>query len=227
MNLSGGIDSALVARLSRDALGPDRVLGLLLPDARHPTALLEETAAYAEELGIEHRTIPIDPIERAFVAALPATRDRVDLGNVKARIRMTIAYAWARPLRRLVAGTGNRSELELGYFTKYGDGGVDLLPIGGLYKTQVRALARSLGLPKSILDRPPTAGLWEGQTDEGELGLAYEQIDRVLNAFADGVSDADAARSTGVPVDDVARLRTRQRDSAHKRRLPPIPPPNP
>src|SRR5208282_3680306 len=125
VGLSGGIDSALTARLARDALGPSHVLGLLLPDGGYPRALVEETEQYGRSLGIETRTMSIQPIVEAFQATLPSVNDRVALGNTKARIRMTLVYAIAREGRRLVAGAGNKSELLLGYFTKFGDGGVD------------------------------------------------------------------------------------------------------
>ncbi len=223
VGLSGGIDSALVARLARDALGEERVMGLLLPDARFPPELLKETEQYADELGIEHRTIFIDPIEAAVRAALPELEDRVDLGNVKARSRMILNYAVARPLHRLVAGTGNKSELLLGYFTKYGDGGVDLLPLGDLYKTEVRALAAELQLPRPIRERAPTAGLWEGQTDEDELGIRYEELDQILFGLEQLLREDEIAERTGFPKAQVHEVAERVSKSRHKRRMPPIP----
>ncbi|HTP56399.1 MAG TPA: NAD+ synthase [Thermoplasmata archaeon] len=223
VGLSGGIDSAVTARLARDALGPAHVLGVMMPDAAFPSALLAETADYARTLGIEVRTVPIDPIERAFAQAVPGGTDVVSVGNTKARIRMVIAYSIARQHRRLVAGTGNKSELLLGYFTKYGDGGVDLLPIGDLYKTEVRALAAELGLPEAIRSRPPTAGLWEGQTDEAELGAPYEVVDRVLKGLEELRSEAEIVAATGIDPARVRDIARRLADSRHKRRPPPIP----
>lgn len=223
VGLSGGIDSALVARLARDALGPEHVLGVLLPDTHFPEALRTETEEYARSLGIEARTVPIEPIERGFRDALPELADRVALGNVKARIRMTILYSVARERHRLVAGTGNKSELLLGYFTKYGDGGADLLPIGDLYKTEVRALSRELGLPEAVLARPPTAGLWVGQTDEGELGISYAEVDQVLLGLEQLRTDAEIAAATSVSVERVREVIERVRRYRHKRRPPPIP----
>ena len=223
IGLSGGIDSALTARLARDALGPERVLGLLLPDARFPADLRTETEEYARALGIAHRTIEIEPIEARFRDAVAELADPVALGNVKARIRMTILYAVARAAGRLVAGTGNKSEILLGYFTKYGDGGVDLLPIGDLYKTEVRELAARLDLPAAIRERPPTAGLWEGQTDEAELGFPYEVIDQILVGLEQLRTDDDIARRTGVPLERVREVLDRVGRNRHKRRPPPIP----
>jgi len=223
VGLSGGIDSALVARLARDALGADHVLGVLLPDASFPEALLRETEEYAQSLGVEHRTVPIEPVEGAYRALLPELADRVSLGNVKARIRMTVEYAIARERHRLVAGTGNKSELLLGYFTKYGDGGVDLLPIGDLYKTDVRAIAEELGLPEAIRERPPTAGLWEGQTDEEELGISYAELDQILYGLEQLRTPEEIAALTGFSVERVRSIDERIGQFRHKRRMPPIP----
>ena len=222
VGLSGGIDSALVARLAADALGPAHVLGVLLPDAPFPAALERETVDYAAALGIECRTIRIAPIEAAFRAATPEIDDRVALGNTKARVRMVLLYALARARRRLVAGTGNKSELLLGYFTKHGDGGVDLLPIGDLYKTEVRALAAELGLPEAIRSRPPTAGLWDGQTDEGELGASYDTLDRILHGLEELRGEEEIARVTGFPLAKVRDVAGRVAAGRHKRRAAPV-----
>ncbi|HTT17175.1 MAG TPA: NAD+ synthase [Thermoplasmata archaeon] len=222
VGLSGGVDSALVARLARDALGPAQVLGVLLPNVHVAPEVVAETERYADALGIGHRTLPIDPIERAFRTALPAIDDRVTVGNTAARIRMTLLYAIAREERRLVAGTGNKSELLLGYFTKYGDGGVDLLPIGDLYKTDVYALAAQLGLPAEVRERPPTAGFWVGQTDEGELGSTYADVDRVLRRVELLEREEEVVRSTGLPPELVRAVLARVAQHRHKRRTPPV-----
>ncbi len=223
VGLSGGIDSALVARLAADALGPGRVLGVLLPDRAFPAELRTETEGYARELGIATRTLPIAEVEDAVHGMFPEVHDLATWGNVKSRVRMMVLYTLARELRRLVVGTGNKSELLLGYFTKHGDGGVDLLPIGDLYKTEVRALARHLGLPAPILERAPTAGLWEGQTDEAELGAPYEDLDRVLRGLEELRPPDDIARATGLPLEEVRRIEARVAVHRHKRRPPPIP----
>jgi len=222
VGLSGGIDSALTARLAVNALGAEHVLGVLLPDAGFPPELIPETVEYARALGIESRTIAIDPIERAFASALPGPTDLVTIGNTKARIRMVLLYALARGRRRLVVGTGNKSELLLGYFTKHGDGGVDLLPIGDLYKTEVRALAAELGLPAAILARPPTAGLWDGQTDEEELGAPYEVVDRILRGLEELRSEAEIAEATGLSPERIRDIARRVHESRHKRRPAPV-----
>jgi NAD+ synthase len=222
IGLSGGVDSALVARLGRDALGAGHVLGVLLPDAQVPAELVEETERFADELGVARRTVRIDPVEAAFRAALPEVTDRVTVGNTSARIRMTILYGLARETGRLVAGTGNKSELLLGYFTKHGDGGVDLLPIGDLYKTDVWALAEQLGLPRAIRERTPTAGFWPGQTDEGELGASYHDVDRVLRRLELLEREEEIVRATGLPSATVQGILARVERHRHKRRLPPV-----
>lgn len=223
VGLSGGIDSALVARLASDALGPARVTGVLLPDAAYPAALLEETEAFATGLGVRTVVRSIAEVEEALHALEPELTDRVALGNVKARIRMIVMYTEARLRNALVLGTGNKSELLMGYFTKWGDGGVDVLPLGDLYKTQLRELARHLGLPDAILARPPTAGLWEGQTDEAELGVTYDVLDRVLGGLEELRTEAEVARRCGVEESTVREVVRRIATTRHKRRLPPIP----
>jgi NAD+ synthase len=223
IGLSGGIDSSLVVRLARDALGAEHVLGVMLPDAAYPASLLEETAAYARTLGIESRTIGIEPIEEPYRRILPELSDRVALGNVKARIRMSVLYTVAREHHRLVAGTGNKSEILLGYFTKHGDSACDLLPIGDLYKTEVRELAVQLDLPEAIRQRTPTAGLWEGQTDEEELGYPYPEVDRILLGLEQLRSDAEIANVTGLPLARVREVVERVQRFRHKRRPAPIP----
>ena len=223
VGLSGGIDSALAARLAVDALGATRVSGLLLPDAAYDGALKEETLAFATSLGLAPRVLPIEPVETALRSVLPEVTDLAAWGNVKARIRMLLLYAVAREEHRRVLGTGNKSEILLGYFTKYGDGGVDLLPLGDLYKTQVRSLAETLGIPQPIRDRPPTAGLWPGQTDEGELGLPYPQLDAILFGLEQLLDPAEIARRTELPVEVVVGVEARVLANRHKRRMPPIP----
>jgi len=223
VGLSGGVDSALAVRLAKDALGASRVHGVILPDRPYSTSLLEETEAYARGLGVPTRTIPIDPIEAAVRAAFPAVDDRTLWGNAKARIRMLLLYSVGRSSGLLVLGTGNKSEILLGYFTKYGDGGADLLPLGDLYKTEVYELAASLGLPTAVRERAPTAGLWEGQTDEAELGLPYVQIDRILRGLEELREPAEIADLTGLAPAVVASIVARVASNRHKRRPPPIP----
>jgi NAD+ synthase len=222
--LSGGVDSAVVSRLCQMA-APQHVLGVLLPCYSHP-----DDEAHARQVagsfGFPIVKVDLDSTFDALSAALlQATKGlqrqpgAIDIkqqmpeANVKPRLRMTALYFIANALSYLVAGTGNRSEITLGYYTKYGDGGVDLLPLGGLLKSEVRALAADLGVPQAIINRPPTAGLWMGQTDEAEMGFTYDALERYLSDGADAVDAATATR-----IDQLRRT------SDHKRVLPPIGP---
>ncbi len=224
VGVSGGIDSALVARLAKEALGPERVWTISIPDDRMPQELREEVAGYARELGVGFREVPLAPLESRFLEEdVVDPNDRLARGNLKARLRMIVWYEEARRLHALVAGTGNKSELLLGYFTKYGDGGVDLLPIGDLYKTSVRELSALLGLPRAVLERPPSAGLWEGQTDEEELGMPYALLDRILYGMERLLEPEEIARELQMPLEKVVAIEGRVRTNRHKRRPAPIP----
>jgi NAD+ synthase len=222
--LSGGIDSAVVARLCQLAT-PSRVLGVLLPCYSH--SLDEEDARLvATTFNIPVARVDLGPTFDALteslhhaVKGLPTHVSVIDIkqqlpeANVKPRLRMTSLYFIANSLNYLVAGTGNRSEITLGYYTKYGDGGVDVLPIGALLKSEVRALGRDLGVPDRVIEKAPSAGLWVGQTDEEEMGFTYDTLERYLEGGAPAVDPAVAQR--------VERLRS---VSNHKRALPPIAP---
>jgi len=180
LGLSGGIDSSCVAVLSKKALGSN-VLGLILPCNSNP--MDEELALkVARKFGIETKKICLSNILNGLVSMCLESND-IAKANLKPRLRMAVLYYFANTLDYLVVGTGNKSELCVGYFTKYGDGGVDILPLGGLLKTEVRKLAKELRIPKQIIDTPPSAGLWHGQTDEDELGITYNELDRIINAI--------------------------------------------
>ena len=228
VGLSGGIDSAVVAGLAARAM-TGQVVGVLLPCHSDPR---DEADA---RLAAEHFSIPVIRIDlapaydrlvldlRTAIAHLPEgqrpvlvhdeidPRARVPVANIKPRLRMTSLYFVANSMNYLVAGTGNRSELAIGYFTKYGDGGVDLLPIGGLVKSEVRAMARELGVPDAIIEKPPSAGLWQGQTDEAEMGFTYFELERYLT---EGPGAVPAALG--------AKIEAMIRASEHKRGGPPI-----
>ena len=176
LGISGGIDSALVGKLCVMALGDDNVQGLFLPADKDVNS---DSRLVAKYLHIYANAIPIgDACQK--IAMLTGAFDPVPLGNIKARMRMVVLYAHANKNNMLVAGTSNKSEMLTGYFTKYGDGGCDIEPIGDLYKTDVWTLAKHLALPPSIIEKVPSAELWAGQTDEKELGLSYEKLDRLL-----------------------------------------------
>lgn len=222
--LSGGIDSAVVARLCQMA-APDRVLGVLLPCHSDPQDEADGRLV-AKAFGIPVARVDLgaafDTLGeglRDAIGALPRTVPAIDIrqrmpgANVKPRLRMASLYFLANSLNYLVAGTGNRSEITLGYYTKYGDGGVDLLPIGGLVKSEVRALARDLGVPAPVIDKAPSAGLWLGQTDEIEMGFSYDALERYL-----------AEGSSAVTPDVAERIERLTQASSHKRALPPVGP---
>jgi len=227
VGLSGGLDSSVTAKLCVEALGPEKVKALVMPDAEvTPIRDLEDALSLARGLGVEVGVVDIGEAVKAIVGRHPFKDGGVAaVGNVRARVRMTMLYYAANALGLLVAGTSDRSELLLGYFTKYGDGGVDILPIGGLYKTQVRALGRHLGLPSSIVEKPSSPQLWRGQTAEGELGLSYDVIDPILHGLYDlGLSVSEVADRVGVDVGVVEKVRSMVEASEHKRSLPPIAP---
>ncbi|MFB9807479.1 NAD+ synthase [Haladaptatus pallidirubidus] len=229
--MSGGIDSTLTTILAVEALGSDRVLGLGLPwtktDGFHQT----EAQTMADGLGIEFHEIPLQPILEVFedivTPTIPTieTNDRSDsIGNVVARLRMVCTYYAANAQSRLVCGTANRSELLLGYFTKYGDGGADLYPLGDLYKTEVRALASHIGLPRRIINKAPTAGLRPGQTDAEDLGATYRIIDPLLQRIVDrGERVRTAANALNVDMNTAERIASLFIETVHKRTVPPSP----
>ena len=227
VGLSGGVDSAVVARLAQLA-APGNAIAAILPCQSDPQDE-HDAALVATHFSLPVVRVDLSPTYEALAGDVQAAlsllapnaraappsdplRGRVPIANMKPRLRMTTLYFFANTLNHLVAGTGNRSELSIGYFTKYGDGGCDLLPIGHLVKSEVRALARDLGVPQAIIDRPPSAGLWLGQIDEEEMGFSYADLERYLEDGAQGVSPALAMK--------IERL---MRISEHKRQLPPLP----
>lgn len=223
VGVSGGLDSAVVTSLAVRALGKERVLAVMLPSPDSHPEDKEHALLGCSALGlapIEHSIGPIVAGLEATLGYIPEARIR---GNAKARARMLILYAEAQKRDFLVCGTGNKSEILTGYFTKHGDGGVDLQPIGDLYKTQVRELARHLAIPEPIVGKPPSAGLYPGQTDEGDMGLTYEQLDAVLRGMELNLAPSAIARRTGLPLQTVEKVEGMVRRTEHKRRLPLIP----
>jgi len=216
LGLSGGLDSSVVAHLAVRALGRERVAVVLLPSRTTPPGDMRDARKIAENLGVEWEEINISRVVDA-IKAMGGGYGGMALGNVQARIRMVFIYYLANGNNLLVLGTGNKTELLLGYFTKYGDSGSDLLPIGDLYKTQVRMLARDIGVPEEIINKKPTAGLLPGQYDEDELGYTYEVLDTVLWGIERGLSDDEISEETGIPLQDVQNIRKMVLRSAHKR----------
>jgi NAD+ synthase len=207
VGMSGGLDSSVGAVLCKQALG-DAVRGLIMPCRSDPS---DEAHArlVAQRFDITTATVDLGPTFDLLVSALPSG-SRLSVANLKPRLRMIVLYYYANELGYLVVGSGNKSELLTGYFTKYGDGGVDLLPLGGLLKTQVQDLAKFLGIPGEIIDKPPSAGLWEGQTDEGEMGVTYEDLDRAILVL-------QGQRSDSPGDEELDRVRLKISKSLHKR----------
>jgi NAD+ synthase len=226
LGLSGGIDSAVVCALCTMAAGPSRVIAAILP-IQSRSEDIRDAESVASTYEVIPRIIDLAPAYEALLAAMPdegdagledadvdsdrqSSRRQLALANVKPRLRMTTLYYLANRYNGLVVGTGNKTELSIGYFTKYGDGGVDLLPLGDLDKTAVRRLARELGVPQPVISKAPSAGLWEGQTDETEIGVTYETLDRALA----GTDGEDAATKERISALIAA--------SEHKRRPVPV-----
>ncbi len=222
LNLSGGIDSALTLKLCVEALGASSVHVLILPESAENGKDAEDAIAFAGSLGVHIHRYSIGDIVKQFVS-LEGISDTKSIGNIKARVRMILVYSIANTEHLLVAGTSNKSEFLTGYYTKFGDGASDFCPIGDLYKTQLRELASQVGLPSVFITKTPTAGLWPGQTDEGELGLTYNELDSILYAIETGKSNEEAAAAAGLPVGTVERVVGMIHSSRHKRRLPSIP----
>jgi NAD+ synthase len=233
LGLSGGIDSTLTAHLAVEALGVDGVHGLVMPGEVNTAGNMSDAERVARDLGIEYDVIDIEPIYDAFVEAFPGetTADRLDddplrtaAGNVRVRVRAVLNYFVANAENRVVLGTGNRSEALTGYFTKYGDQAVDCNPIGNLYKQQVRQLAAHVGVDDDLVNKTPSAEMWTGQTDEGEMGLEYDALDAILALHIDGpLSQAATVRQLDVTAEQVERVVGLYERSAHKRSMPPAP----
>jgi NAD+ synthase len=221
VGLSGGIDSAVAAGLAVRALGPDKVLGVMMPYATSSQASLEDARAVAQTLGMATEIFEITPMADAFLRDVPA-EDRVRRGNVMARCRMIVLYDRSARDGSLVLGTGNRTEALLGYTTLYGDNACALNPIGQLYKTEVRHLAAWLGLPESVRTKAPSADLWAGQADEDELGFTYAEADALLHHLVDERLGPKQLNALGFAPELVARVRARMRAMAFKRQLPPV-----
>jgi NAD+ synthase len=212
LGMSGGLDSSVAAVLCRRAF-PEHCLGVLMPCYSSPEDS-EHARLVADRFSIPTRTVVLDSVLDSLLGVLPSDGEAACSPHVKAnlkvRLRMLTLYYFANQLGYMVVGSSNRSELATGYFTKYGDGGVDIMPLGSLVKGQVRELAQFLGIPPPIIDKPPSAGLWPGQTDEAELGFSYEELDRYL--------------VTGQASEDLKkRLKARSEASVHKHRSPPVP----
>ncbi|MDK2983122.1 MAG: synthase [Thermococcaceae archaeon] len=219
LGISGGVDSATVAYLATKALGKERVLGLILP--YYINQDVDDALLVCKELGIEHKLINIKEIVDQFEKSIGFELDRVSKGNLMSRTRMVILYAYANSKNYLVLGTSNKSEFLTGYFTKWGDAASDYAPLINLYKTEVWEIAKRLGVPERIINKKPSAGLWEGQSDEDDLGISYQLLDEILYRLVDLKMEKNKiAEELNVPIEKVKHVENLVKRSEHKRRLP-------
>lgn len=221
IGLSGGIDSALSAYLSAEALGADNVLALRMPYKTSSASSMNDAEAVIEDLGLPHQTLPITEMAEPMIERFPEM-SRLRRGNIMARMRMITLYDQSMAWGGLVMGTSNKTEFLLGYSTIYGDSGVALHPIADLYKYQVRQLARYLGVPRTIIDKPPSADLWVGQTDEDELGFTYDEADQVLMLLVDERFTVEEVAAEGFDSEFVERIWERVKANHYKRTMPNI-----
>jgi len=221
IGLSGGIDSALSCYLTAEALGAENVLALRMPYTSSSTDSFEDAQRVIDDLGLSSMTIPITDIVEPIFSRFPDA-NQIRRGNVMARARMILLYDQSEVFKGLVVGTGNKTELLLGYSTLYGDSACAINPIGDLYKTQVRQLARDLGVPPAIINKPPSADLWIGQTDEDELGFTYEEVDQLLYLLVDQRYRPEECVLAGFSGEFVKAVVTRIRKNHFKRVSPPI-----
>lgn len=221
LGLSGGVDSAVVAYLAAEALGPENVIGVRMPYHASSPASLEHARLVSGSLGIEERTIDISAAVDGYAAAAGVTMTPARLGNVMARVRMITLFDLSSALGALPVGTGNKSERLLGYFTWHADDSPPVNPLGDLFKSQVWALARHLGVPAVIVDKPATADLVAGQTDEIDFGITYQRADGILDLVLHGYDQA-AIEATGYTRDEVALVRGRLDATHWKRSLPSV-----
>jgi len=223
LGLSGGIDSSTVAALSAKAIGGNNVLGLILPEKEtYNPKDIEHAKLVAEKFGLKTETIDITPALEAFQKSIPIFDDKNKLckGNLKARTRMIYLYYYANRLSLIVCGSSDKSETMIGYFTKWGDIAADISPIMDLYKTQVKKLARHIGIPKEIVEKPPSPTLWPGQTAEEELGLKYETLDLILYGLEHFMKTEEIAEQLGLQKALVGKVKKRWQSMEHKRRMP-------
>ncbi len=221
LGLSGGIDSALSCALAAEALGPQNVLAVRMPYKTSSADSLEHAQLLIDQLGVQSLTVPITEMADPLISR-DLGMSSVRKGNIMARCRMIVLYDQSEAFKGLVVGTGNKTEILLGYSTLYGDAACALNPLGDLYKTQVRQLSRAMDLPAPIIEKAPSADLWSGQTDEGELGFSYDEVDRLLFLLVDQRYSPEECISAGFDAAFVQKVLNRIRRYQFKRMLPPI-----
>lgn len=222
IGLSGGIDSALSATLAVEAIGKGKVLGIIMPYQTSSDNSEKDAMELIKKTGIEYRKVDISPMINAYYDKIDEN-NRLRAGNKMARERMSILFDITYETGRLVLGTGNRTEICLGYTTWYGDSACSINPIGELYKTEVRQMSKTLGIPNQIINKAPSADLWAGQTDEVEIGVLYEQIDLILGSIIDdGIRSKSELNNLGYNENDIRQVITLLNKNGFKRSLPEI-----
>ncbi len=222
LGLSGGLDSTVCAFLAAKALKPSNAIGLILPYGKSFSQDVKDAQEIAQLLGLRLKTIDISPMVDVYFSKYP-TQNRVEKGNKMARERMSILYDFSSREKALILGTSNKTELLLGYGTIHGDMACAINPLGDLYKTQIRQMAQYLGVPDKITRKTPSAGLWKGQTDEKELGLTYDEIDKILFQLVDKRIPKKEIIAQGFKKEAVEKIIRMIKNSEFKRKLPPIP----
>jgi NAD+ synthase len=221
LGVSGGIDSAVSLYLSAKALGPENVLAIRMPYKTSPDHTLEDAQLMIDDLGVQSMTVEITPMVDPLIDRFE-DMTKIRAGNIMARMRMIVLFDQSVAFNGLVMGSSNKTEILLGYSTIFGDAAAALQPIGDLYKTQVRQLARHLGVPEQVVSKAPSADLWEGQTDEGELGFSYADVDQLLHLLVDQRYRPEACVEEGFDRDFVEKVVRRVRQNHFKRVMPPI-----
>jgi NAD+ synthase len=222
LGLSGGLDSTVCAFLAAKALKPTNVTALILPYGKSFSKDVEDAQEIAQLLSLKSKTIDISPMVDAYFSKYP-TQNRIEKGNKMARERMSILYDFSSREKALILGTSNKTELLLGYGTIHGDMACAINPLGDMYKTQIKQLAQHLGVPDKIMKKTPSAGLWTGQTDEKELGLTYDEIDKILFQLVDKRMPKKEITASGFKKEAVEKIIRLIKNSEFKRKLPPIP----
>lgn len=223
LGLSGGIDSSVALYLATKALGNNRVLGLILPDKKVSQQNdIDDAIELSQKVGINYHIIDITEIKQKYIDRLP--KEKISIGNLTARIRMNFIYYYANIEHKLVLGTSDKSELMIGYFTKFGDGAADILPLADIYKTELRKLAKYLNLPKKILLKKSSPSLWKDQTAEDEIGMNYEKIDTILKNLAENISENTNKYllKKGIDKNDILFVKHLLSKNKHKITLPKI-----
>ncbi|MCK4763117.1 MAG: NAD+ synthase [Candidatus Aminicenantes bacterium] len=219
--VSGGLDSAVIVALTQRALGSGCTFALLMPYKLSSEASLADGKTICDQLNVKYEIIDISPAVDAYFDRFP-TENKLLIGNKCARERMSVLYDFSVRKNALVVGTSNKSEILIGYSTLYGDSAAAFLPFGDLYKTQVFALAKHLKIPKEIIEKKPTADLWENQTDEGEIGITYKELDEILFLLIDGRKKPDDIEKMGYSRTDIDKIKRLIINSQFKRTMPPV-----